>query len=132
MFLPGFIKSTDHRPTDHRPNNHGPNWRDSISKTWSMKNIHFTEPKHSWEDIKLYFGLLSIWWISIFIKSLFIFVKSLSSVFFKRKLLFYKRHTQDLIMFVFLHFKPDSLILPRYSQLISTDGNFNNTRCFLT
>ena len=42
-----------HRPTDqpttdpptHRPNNHRPNRQDSISKTSSMKNIHFTESK---------------------------------------------------------------------------------------
>ena len=66
--LGGFIKSTDHRPTDHwptdhqplingppthRPNNNRPNQQDSISNTWSMKNIHFTERKHSWDDVKL-------------------------------------------------------------------------------
>ena len=32
----GFIKSIDHRPNNHRSNR-----QDSISKTWSMKNIHF-------------------------------------------------------------------------------------------
>ena len=96
--------TTDHllndRPTNrsptHRPNTHRPNRQDSISKTWSMKNIYFTEHIHSWEDVKLYFGLLSIWWINNFIKSLFIFTKYL---------LFYKRHTEDLTMFMFLDFK---------------------------
>ena len=48
--------TTDHLLTDpptHRPNNNRPNQQDSISKTWSMKNIHFTERKHSWDDVKL-------------------------------------------------------------------------------
>ena len=66
LVFTGFIKSTDHRPTDHRPlthrptdqpttnpPTHRPNWQDPISKTWSMKNIHFTERKHSWDDVKL-------------------------------------------------------------------------------
>ena len=104
--------TTDHllndRPTKrsptHQPNNHRPNRQDSISKTWSMKNIYFTERKHSWEDVKLYFGLLPIWWINIFIKSLFIFIKSLSLVFFKRKLLFYKTY-RGFNYVHFLHFK---------------------------
>ena len=53
----GFIKPTDHRPLTHRPTDQPTKRQDSISKTWSMKNIHFPEHKHSWEDVKLYFGL---------------------------------------------------------------------------
>ena len=33
------------RPPTHRPNNHRPSRQDFISKTWSMKKIHFTERK---------------------------------------------------------------------------------------
>ena len=28
-----------------------------------MKNIRLTENKHSWEDVRLYFGQLPVWWI---------------------------------------------------------------------
>ena len=114
-----------HRTTDQPTTDPSTNRQDSISKTWSMENIHYTERKHSWEDVKLYFGLLSI-------KFLFIFIKSLSLVFFERKLLFYRRHTEDLIMFIFYILNLTAVLLPRYSQFISTYGNFNRTRCFST
>ena len=110
QFFGVFIKSTDHRPTDHRPlthrptdqlntyqpthrtNNHRPNRQDSISKTWSMKNIQSTERKqlHRCKTI-----LRSIVYL------MNSFRKSLSLVFFKRKLLFCKRDTKDLIIFAF-------------------------------
>lgn len=144
------IKTTDHRPTDHWqlshrptdptdppthwPNNHWPNRQDSISKTWTIKNIHFTEYKHSWEDVELYFGLLSIWWRKTFIKSLLILIKSLSLVSFKRKLLFYKAYGG----FNYVHFRFETLLLYssrdilNISQFVSTHGNFSKTRCFFT
>ena len=59
------------RPTDHQPTD---------SPTQSS-------PKQRTRDYTISFD---IWWIDIFIKSLFIFIKSLCLVFFKRKLLFCK------------------------------------------
>ena len=118
----GIIKSTDHRPTDHlltdpptnRPPTHWPTdpiITDPIDKILFQRFYQWRrfilQNANSWEDVKLYFGLLSIRWIDIFVKSLFIFIKSFSLVFFKRKLLFYKLHTEDLTMFIFLHFKPN-------------------------
>ena len=118
--LLSFIKSndpptidqptTDHLLTDP-PTNRPPTYRSTdpiitdptdkiLFQRLDQWRIFILQNANSWEDVKLYFGLF-IWWIDIFIKSLFIFRKSLSLVFFKRKLLFCKRHTKDLIMFVF-------------------------------
>ena len=94
----GFITSTDHRPTNQsakRPPTHWPTdpiIADPTDKILFQRRdqwrIFILQNANSWEDKKLYFGLLSIWWIDIFLKSLFIFRKYLSLVFFKRKLLF--------------------------------------------
>ena len=101
--------SPTHRPTDHRPTD--PIITDPTNNILFQRldqwRIFILQNANSWEDVKLNFGLLSIWWIDIFIKSLFISRKSFSLVFFKRKLLLSKRHTKDLIMFVFLYFKPN-------------------------
>ena len=120
----GFIKSTDHRPpttdpptidqptidhllTDpptnrpptHRLNNNRP--RDSISKTLFYR----TQIELGWckTIVRSISYLMNKYLHKIFIY----FTKSLSLVLFKRKLLFYKRHTEDLITFIFLHFKPN-------------------------
>ena len=54
-------------------------------------------------------------------------------VFFKRKLLLYKRHTEDLIMFIFfLILNLTALLLPRYVTFGFTYGNINKTRYFST
>ena len=99
--------SPTNRPPTHQPTN--PITTDTTDKIlfqildqWRIFIL-----QNANKDVKLYFGLLSIWWIDIFVKSLFIFIKSFSLVFFKRKLLFYKLHTEDLTMFIFLHFKPN-------------------------
>ena len=119
------------RPPTHRPNNHRPNQQDSISKTWSMKNIHFTERKQLG---RCKTKLRSIIYLMnrYLCKISFIFRKSLSLVFFKRKLLFCKRHTKDLCSLFFYILNLTALPLPRYWQFISTHGSFNKTRCFST
>ena len=73
-----------------------------------MKNIHFTET--CWDD-ESYNSVYCLFDEQIsFLKSLFIFINSLSLVIFKRKLLFYESHTEDLIMFICLDFKLNCLI----------------------
>ena len=120
------------RPPTHRPTD--PIITDPTDKILFQRldqwRIFILQNANSWEDVKLYFGLF-IWWIDIFIKSLFIFRKSLYLVFFKRKLLFCKRHPKDLCLLFYI-LNLTALLLPRYSQFISTDGNFSKTRCFST
>ena len=133
----GLIKSTDHwpsinrplthRPTEqlttdtptHRPNNSRPNRQDSISKTWWIENIHFTGTQAQLGRCK---STLRPIWCKCLYKTFIYLHKIFTLVFFRRKLPLYK----DIILNQLLYAFPDM------SQLISTYGNFNKTRCFST
>ena len=121
--------TTNHLLTDpptHRPKNHWPNRQGSISKTWSMKNIHFTERKQlgrcktiRWSIIYLmnkYLYKISIYLHKIFKENNF----SVKDI----------RMIQLCLFFYILNL--NFPLLPRYSQFISRYGNLNKTRCFPT
>ena len=77
-YIYGFIKSIDHRPTNHRPTKHRPLTHQPTDPSTTnqiltdptdiilfkgfdnKKDIDFTEHKQKWENVKLYFSLLSI------------------------------------------------------------------------
>ena len=72
LCLKGFIKSTDHRPTNHRPTDppthrppthRAPDALILFKRLEKQQDIHFTEHKHSWENIKRYtvYHLENLW-----------------------------------------------------------------------
>ena len=66
-----------HQLKYHQPKQTWYHFKDLIIK----KVFILTENKHSWENVKLYFGLLSIWWIKyIIFLTLTIFKGKLLSV----------------------------------------------------
>ena len=87
---PTYHRSLTHRPigqptTDpptHLQNNHRPNRQDFISKTWLIKNIHFTERKQLGRCKTMLRSIIYLMNRYLYEISIY-FIKFLSLVFFK-------------------------------------------------